>query len=222
MSPILMILPSENIFRNSLFRHRFSGRDFYGHAAPERAHKMRKNLNGRLYLWTPYLWDVLLGCVTIYCLRSLSLFSILGKSRRNNRSRLFDVQLYIRIDTARSLFGLDSYLCYDSVHLWLHGCCHFQPSWGIARKHWKGVCLLGFALNLVIFCSCCEAWWLIGRFDAFRLKGRGFESRSSRHVGTLGKSFTHNCLWRFGLKLQHRIRAVSWGPLSGGWHNEAL
>jgi len=24
--------------------------------------------------------------------------------------------------------------------------------------------------------------------------GRGFDSRSSRHVGTLGKSFTYSCL----------------------------
>ena len=31
-------------------------------------------------------------------------------------------------------------------------------------------------------------WWLIGRVDAFRPQGRGFESRSSRQVGTLGKS----------------------------------
>ena len=27
-------------------------------------------------------------------------------------------------------------------------------------------------------------------------QGHGFDSRSSRHVGTLGKSFTHSCLWR--------------------------
>ena len=40
----------------------------------------------------------------------------------------------------------------------------------------------------------CEAWWHIGRGDAFRPEGRGFESRSSRAVGTLGKSFTHSCL----------------------------
>ena len=32
------------------------------------------------------------------------------------------------------------------------------------------------------------AWWLIGRFVAFRPKGRGFESGSSRRVGTFGKS----------------------------------
>ena len=28
----------------------------------------------------------------------------------------------------------------------------------------------------------------------FRLEGRRFESYASRHVGTLGKSFTHSCL----------------------------
>ena len=42
-------------------------------------------------------------------------------------------------------------------------------------------------------------WRLIGRFGAFRLKGRRFESRSDRHVGTLGKSFTPSCPWRFGV-----------------------
>src|SRR6218665_2945778 len=29
----------------------------------------------------------------------------------------------------------------------------------------------------------CGAWWLIGRVDAYRPKGRGFESRSSHHIG---------------------------------------
>ena len=58
------------------------------------------------------------------------------------------------------------------------------------------------------------AWWLIGRFVAFRAKGRGFESRSSRHVETLGKSFTYSALVRFGVKPRHSIRAVSGAPLS--------
>jgi len=49
----------------------------------------------------------------------------------------------------------------------------------------------------------------IGRFEAFRLNVCGFNSRSSRHVGTLGKSFNHSCLWRFGMKLWHSIRAVT-------------
>src|SRR6218665_4071227 len=34
----------------------------------------------------------------------------------------------------------------------------------------------------------------IGRVDAFRQKGHGFDSRSGHHVGTLGKSLTHNFL----------------------------
>ena len=46
----------------------------------------------------------------------------------------------------------------------------------------------------------------------FVLKGRGFESRSSLHAGTLGKSFTRSCLWRFGVKLRRSIRAVSEAP----------
>src|SRR6218665_352557 len=47
----------------------------------------------------------------------------------------------------------------------------------------------------------CGAWWLIGRFGAFHLRGCRFESRSSHHVGTLGKSFTSSCLWCFCMKL---------------------
>ena len=38
------------------------------------------------------------------------------------------------------------------------------------------------------------AWCLSGRFGALRLEGRRFESLSSRHVETLGKSFTGSCL----------------------------
>ena len=60
----------------------------------------------------------------------------------------------------------------------------------------------------------CGAWW--------RPKGRGFECRSSRHEGTLGKPFTHSCLRRFGVKLRHSIRAVSGAPLSSGGLEEAL
>src|SRR6218665_406459 len=61
-------------------------------------------------------------------------------------------------------------------------------------------------------------WWLIGRFDAFRPKCRGSESRSRRYVGTLGKSFTRSCVWRFGVKL----RAVSGVPPSSSGLEEAL
>ena len=62
----------------------------------------------------------------------------------------------------------------------------------------------------------------IGRFYAFQPKGRGFESRSSRHIETLGKSFTLSCLWRFGVKLQHCIRAVSGALPSSSGLEEAL
>ena len=77
----------------------------------------------------------------------------------------------------------------------------------------------GFDINTIVIV---EAWWLIGRFAAFRLKGRGFESHSDRHVGTLGKFFTCSCLWRFGVKLRHSIRAVSGAPLSSNGLEEAL
>ena len=52
-------------------------------------------------------------------------------------------------------------------------------------------------------------------YVVIRPKGRGFESRASRHLGTLGKSFTHSCLLCFGAKLQHSIHDVSRAPLSG-------
>ena len=60
----------------------------------------------------------------------------------------------------------------------------------------------------------CVTWWHIGGFDVFRPKDREFESRSSRHVRILNKSFTRSCLWRLGVKLRHSIRAVSGAPLS--------
>ena len=64
-------------------------------------------------------------------------------------------------------------------------------------------------------------WWRIGWVDSFR----GFDSLFSHHVGTLGKSLTHSCLWRFGVKLRHSIRAVSGALLSRSgleevWLNE--
>ena len=62
--------------------------------------------------------------------------------------------------------------------------------------------------------------WCIGRVDAFRPKGHGFDSRSSRHLGTLGKYFIHSCLWRFGVKFGtvstvHASRGTG-GKLVGG------
>ena len=62
----------------------------------------------------------------------------------------------------------------------------------------------------------------IARVDAFRPKGHGFDSRSSRHVWTSGKFFTHSCLWRFGVKFRHSIRAVSGATLSSSGLEEVL
>ena len=66
------------------------------------------------------------------------------------------------------------------------------------------------------------AGWLIGRFVAFRPKGRGFKSHSSRHVGTLGKSFACSGLWLFSMKFQHIIHAVVGAPLISIGPEEAL
>ena len=68
----------------------------------------------------------------------------------------------------------------------------------------------------------CGMWCRIGRVKAFRPEGRGFEFLSSRHVGTLGKSFTRNCLWHIGVRLRHSIRAVSGTLLSSSGPQEAL
>ena len=40
----------------------------------------------------------------------------------------------------------------------------------------------------------CGSWWRLGWVDYFQPEGRGFDSRSCRHVGTLDKSFTYSCL----------------------------
>ena len=58
--------------------------------------------------------------------------------------------------------------------------------------------------------------------NAFRPKGHGIDSRSNRHVRTLGKFFTHRCLWSFDVKFWHSIRAVSGAPLSSRGLEEAL
>ena len=65
-------------------------------------------------------------------------------------------------------------------------------------------------------------WWSFGRVDALHPKGHGFDSRFSRHVGTLGKFLTHSCLWLFGVKFRVSIRAVSGAPLRSRRLEEAL
>ena len=68
----------------------------------------------------------------------------------------------------------------------------------------------------------CWTWWRIGRVVIFRPEGRGFESRYSRHVGTLGKSLTRSCLWCFGVKLRHNIGAVSGALLNSSGFEGAI
>ena len=55
-------------------------------------------------------------------------------------------------------------------------------------------------------------------------EGRTFESHSSRQVETLSKSFTHSCLWRFGVltPTQCQRKLYSEAPLSGSGFEEAL
>ena len=68
----------------------------------------------------------------------------------------------------------------------------------------------------------CGTWWRFDRVNALHPKGYGFDSRCSRHVGKLGKSFIHSCLWRFSVKFRHSICAVSGALLSGRGLEEAL
>ena len=62
--------------------------------------------------------------------------------------------------------------------------------------------------------------WRIGRVDAFRPKSHGFDSRSNRHVGTMGKSFTHSCLWRSEILAQYPCCVESASEY--WWTEEAL
>ena len=47
-------------------------------------------------------------------------------------------------------------------------------------------------------------WWRIGKVDDSQPEARGFDSRSSWHVGTLYLQLPV----RFGVKLRYSIRAV--------------
>ena len=89
-------------------------------------------------------------------------------------------------------------------------------SYGFCSKSWNRILRLatGFEQMGHIWVTTCGVWWFIGRFVPFCPKGCGFESLSSHHVGTLGKSFTCSCLWCFDVKLRHSIHAVSGAPLS--------
>ena len=51
------------------------------------------------------------------------------------------------------------------------------------------------ALYFFLYLILPGAWWISGRFGALHPQGHRFESYSSHHVGTLGKSFTQSCLY---------------------------
>src|SRR6218665_1058656 len=95
-------------------------------------------------------------------------------------------------------------------HLTAFSPCYHQVKYGeILRNpenlhpYRRSQCLRfrGASLHRIssFFPRTCAAWWLIGRFVAFRPKDRGFGSNSSRHVETLDESCTRCCLWRFGV-----------------------
>src|SRR6218665_829466 len=81
---------------------------------------------------------------------------------------------------------------------------------------------LYIATGNAVYKARCGTWWRIGRVEAFRPEGRGFESRSNRHVETFGKSLTRSCLWGFGVKLRNSIRAMSGALMSSSGLEKAL
>ena len=72
----------------------------------------------------------------------------------------------------------------------------------------------------------CEAWFFIGRFVAFCPKGRGFESRPSHIVGSLGSWASPSLAVAVTLRREtptiDSIRAASGAPLSSSGLEEAL
>ena len=54
------------------------------------------------------------------------------------------------------------------------------------RRFWKKLMQSSQICHTIMEVQCVP-WWRIGRVKAFQAEGRGFESRSSRHVRTLGR-----------------------------------
>jgi len=95
-------------------------------------------------------------------------------------------------------------------------------------NEWIGIYVREYypMLRYIFYCSSwllrtCWAWWHVGRFYTLYPKGRGFKSRSRRHVGTLGKSFTQLpvALRRETLTQYPYVSGV---PLSSGGLEEVL
>ena len=126
------------------------------------------------------------------------LFSFSDTCKRN----LFSAEVLHSQPCLASLFIPRSIDCKHSLQqtprpgwLWPHSASHsaLQPSHHTAD--WMLHAYSSFHSTtgrLVIFC-CSHWWWLSGRFGALCPESRRFASHSSRHVGTLGKSFTLSC-----------------------------
>jgi len=75
---------------------------------------------------------------------------------------------------------------------------------------------------MYVDCRCiddCGTWLRI----PFNLRVVGLNpALAATYVGTLDKSLTRSCLRHFGVKLQHRICAVSGAPPSSSGLEEAL
>jgi len=76
--------------------------------------------------------------------------------------------------------------------------------------------------GLVCNCSACALCNVVGRGGSMVDLSPFVQRVVGHHVGILGKSFTRSCLWRFGVKPQHSICAVSGAPLSSSGLGEAL
>src|SRR6218665_660573 len=93
---------------------------------------------------------------------------------------------------------------------------------GSPLHRWEMLSFLFYpCLILVLYSQSSAQMCFRNHFQA--TMGRGFESCSRRHAGTLGKkSFTRSCLWHFGMKRRHSIRAVSGVPRSSRGLEEAI
>ena len=133
-----------------------------------------------------------------------------------------DQRVYTNAIKSRSNWTLE--ICHDPFAAGDNDDCQelLLLTWYLDLGTWYLVPSSWYLVLVIDWWTAREAWWLIDRLDAYRPKGRGFESCSSRHVRTLAKSFARSCLWRFSVKLRHCIRAVSGAPLSIRGLEEAL
>ena len=127
-----------------------------------------------------------------------------------SRSRSHTLQPVCRLKVSlRSVYLICLSVCLSvclsiwlSIYICLSACVSIRPVSDIVSDIFLGAEFFILEFPSRIYSSCSLICWSIGRVEAFRPEGRGFESRSSRHVGTLGMSLTCSCLWRFGVKLR--------------------